>query len=66
MSTAQRVHKHRQSLRKKGLKPFQIWVYDAKNKDFLDECDREMDVINAVNDDALEAFNAIADTEGWV
>jgi hypothetical protein len=40
-SIAQRVQKHRDELRKAGLRPVQIWVPDSRNPNFKAECLRQ-------------------------
>ncbi len=34
----ERVQKHRDALRKAGLRPIQIWVPDTRRPDFADQC----------------------------
>ena len=36
-----RVQKHRDSLRKAGLRPVQIWVPDTRRPNFAEECHRQ-------------------------
>lgn len=36
-----RVQKHRDALRRAGLRPVQIWVPDIRRPDFADECRRQ-------------------------
>lgn len=36
-----RVQKHREALRKAGLRPVQIWVPDARRPNFAAECRRQ-------------------------
>ena len=36
-----RVQKHRQALRRAGLRPVQIWVPDTRSPHFDDECRRQ-------------------------
>lgn len=36
-----RVQKHRDALRRAGLRPVQIWVPDTHAPGFADECDRQ-------------------------
>jgi hypothetical protein len=36
-----RVQKHRNFLRKSGLRPIQIWVPDTRNPNFANECLRQ-------------------------
>lgn len=66
-STAQRVQKHRESLRAAGMRPVQIWVPDTRREGFAQECKRQSLLLR---DGAHEAethhwLDAVADTEGW-
>lgn len=66
-STAQRVQKHRESLRAAGMRPVQIWVPDTRREGFAQECKRQSLMLR---DDAHETdthnwLDAAADTEGW-
>lgn len=36
-----RVKKHRDALRKAGLRPVQLWVPDTRRPDFAEECRRQ-------------------------
>ncbi|WP_338042735.1 antitoxin MazE family protein, partial [Ectothiorhodospira haloalkaliphila] len=36
-----RVKRHRDALRKAGLRPVQIWVPDTRRPDFAEECRRQ-------------------------
>ena len=36
-----RVQKHRDGLRKAGLRPIQIWVPDTRRPDFAEQCRRQ-------------------------
>lgn len=40
-SVRTRVQKHRDALRKAGLRPVQIWVPDMRRPDFKRECRRQ-------------------------
>ena len=40
-SSRERVHAHRQRLRKKGLHPVQIWVPDVRSRAFAVEAHRQ-------------------------
>ena len=40
-STREKVQAHRQRLRKKGLRPVQIWVPDVRSKAFAREARRQ-------------------------
>lgn len=66
-SGAARVQKHRENLRKSGLRPIQIWVPDTRSKNFQKECQRQSEIIK--NDPAekeiLKWLEETADHEGW-
>jgi len=40
-SSREKVHAHRQRLRKQGLRPIQIWVPDVRSKAFAREAHRQ-------------------------
>ncbi|MEI8093341.1 MAG: antitoxin MazE family protein [Spirochaetales bacterium] len=40
-STVERVQRHRDSLRERGLRPIQLWVPDVRTPGFRDECERQ-------------------------
>jgi hypothetical protein len=64
-----RVQKHRDALRKAGLRPVQIWVPDTRRPDFADACRRQSrlaaqtDMADADVPHLLE--QALADLDGW-
>lgn len=64
---AKRVQKHRDLLRKRGLKPVQIWVPDVKKKGFEAECKRQS--ILARNSDKKQNIDdfieSASDLKGW-
>lgn len=66
-NSTSRVQKHREKLRKAGMKPVQIWVPDTTSKRFIAECERQSRLI-AQSDDAMlhhvmdEALNEV---DGW-
>jgi hypothetical protein len=64
-----RVKKHRDALRKAGLRPVQLWVPDTRRPDFVEECRRQC-LLTAEADSAdsdMQRFmdEALADTDGW-
>ncbi|AUB85098.1 antitoxin MazE family protein [Candidatus Thiodictyon syntrophicum] len=64
-----RVQKHRDALRRAGLRPVQIWVPDTRRPDFAQEC-RRQSLIAAQADLAdadMQRFmdEAVADVAGW-
>lgn len=69
IATAQRVQKHRESLRNSGLRPIQIWVPDVRRAGFAEECRRQSLLATEAEreDAALNTFmdDALADIEGW-
>jgi hypothetical protein len=64
---AERVRKHREGLRKAGLKPIQIWVPDTKKKGFAAECRRQSRLVAAdpKEKEILEWIEKTADLSGW-
>lgn len=68
-SVNSRVQKHREALRKAGLRPVQLWVPDTRRPDFAAECRRQSRLVAAADQadrdlqDLLEA--SLVDVEGW-
>ena len=64
-----RVRKHREALRKAGLRPVQIWVPDTRRAGFAEECRRQSRVAaqaDMVDADLLRFMEeALADVDGW-
>lgn len=64
-----RVQKHRDALRKAGLRPLQLWVPDTRLPGFTEECRRQSraaaraDQSDADLHDLMDA--ALADVSGW-
>lgn len=48
----ERVRKHRDALRARGLRPIQIWVPDTRAEGFAEECARQ--VARAATADAVD------------
>jgi len=72
MTTAhinQRVQKHRDALRRAGLRPVQIWVPDTRRPDFAEECRRQSLLVAQADsaDTAMQRLmdEALADMDGW-
>ncbi|MGK9452431.1 antitoxin MazE family protein [Acidithiobacillus caldus] len=72
MATAhvnQRVQKHRDALRKAGLRPVQIWVPDTRRPDFAEECRRQCLLVTQADsaDTHMQQLldEALADVDGW-
>ena len=68
-SVAARVQKRRDSMRKAGLRPAQIWVPDTRRPNFAAECRRQSRLAAKADraDRALLKFMdvALADVDGW-
>ena len=64
-----RVQKHRDSLRKAGLRPVQIWVPDTRRPNFSEECHRQCLLAARADaaDSDLESLmdDLLADIGGW-
>jgi hypothetical protein len=64
-----RVRKHRDALRRAGLRPVQIWVPDTRRPDFAQECRRQSQLVAQADraDPNLLHFldEALADVDGW-
>ncbi|WP_445493531.1 antitoxin MazE family protein [Photorhabdus sp. SF281] len=65
-----RVKKHRQQLRKSGLRPVQIWVPDTRLPHFKEECRRQSHLATAIQDKETNALlegamNELADSGDW-
>lgn len=64
-----RVQKHRDALRKAGLRPMQIWVPDTRKRGFAAECRRQSHL--AARADEADAFlqrlasESALDVAGW-
>jgi hypothetical protein len=65
--TTERVQKHRQALRRAGMRPIQIWVPDTRREGFAEECHRQSMLLHgdALEADTLEWLESVADAEGW-
>ncbi|WP_116652880.1 antitoxin MazE family protein [Pelagibacterium sediminicola] len=44
-SVRERVRKHREALRRAGMRPVQIWVPDTRQPGFRDECRRQSAIV---------------------
>jgi hypothetical protein len=64
-----RVQKHRDALRRAGLRPVQIWVPDTRRPDFAEECRRQSRLAAQADmaDTDMQRFmdQALADVDGW-
>ncbi|MDR3554216.1 MAG: antitoxin MazE family protein [Syntrophobacteraceae bacterium] len=67
MKVAERVRKHREKLRRAGLRPIQIWVPDTRRPGFAEECRRQSLALQ--NDphetEIMSWIEEVTDTEGW-
>lgn len=63
----ERVNRHRQQLRKAGLRPIQIWVPDTRRPEFQEECRRQSRMLqeDPQEQKILDWLEAAADREGW-
>jgi len=68
VSAKERVRKHRESLRARGLRPIQIWVPDTRRPGFAEEARRQCLALR--NDpqekEALDFIEREMDYSGWV
>ena len=68
-SVAARVRKRRDTLRRAGLRPVQIWVPDTRRPDFAAECRRQSQLAaeaDAVDSDLMSFLEAAtAGADGW-
>ncbi|WP_295431150.1 antitoxin MazE family protein [uncultured Thiodictyon sp.] len=64
-----RVQKHRDALRRAGLRPVQIWVPDTRQPDFAQECRRQSLLAAQADlaDTKMQQFmdEAVAEVDGW-
>lgn len=63
ISVNERVRKRRESLRASGFKPIQIWIADSRAPGFLEECDRQVQLVNQADRqdvDLLDFLDAAA------
>lgn len=67
LNVNQRVEKHRERLRKLGLRPLQIWVPDTRRKDFAEECKRQSMLLkdDSQEKEILEMIESIYDDNDW-
>jgi hypothetical protein len=69
MHVNDRVQKHRNALRKAGLRPVQIWVPDTRRADFAEECRRQSRLIAQADNKDTELQQlmdaALTDVDGW-
>lgn len=68
-SVSARVQKHRDALRRAGLRPVQLWVPDTRRPDFAEECRQQCRRAALADraDPSLRPFmdEVLADVAGW-
>lgn len=66
-SNNERVRKRRDTLRRAGLRPIQIWVPDTRRPEFADEARRQSASLrnDAQERDWLDWIEQAADTRHW-
>ncbi|EQD66942.1 hypothetical protein B1A_04624 [mine drainage metagenome] len=64
---ATRVSRHRQVLRKAGLRPVQLWVPDTRASGFADECRRQSALLldDAHDRATLHWIEDVSSAAGW-
>ena len=66
---SQRVRKHREGLRRAGMRPVDLWVPDTRARQFTDECRRQCLLAaqaDAADSGVLDVLDAaLDDLEGW-
>jgi len=69
MAVNARVQKHRDALRRAGLRPVQIWVPDTGQADFAEQCRRQCELAAQADraDDGVDQIMdaALAEMDGW-
>lgn len=64
-----RVQKHRDALRRAGMRPVQIWVPDTRRPDFDDECLKQCRLVAQADSADTEIHQlmdaALEDLGGW-
>ena len=64
-----RVQKHREGLRRAGLRPVQIWVPDTRSAGFMEEAARQCLLASEADraDAGVQEFmdESLADLDGW-
>jgi hypothetical protein len=68
IAAKERVRKHRESLRARGLRPIQIWVPDTRKPGFAEEAHRQsLAVRNGPHEKEVSDFiEEMMDYTGWV
>ena len=64
-----RVQKHREALRRAGLRPVQLWVPDTRRPNFAEECRRQSRLVAEAERGGTESQDlmdiALVDVDGW-
>lgn len=64
-----RVKKHRDALRRSGLRPIQIWVPDTRLPRIVEECQRQsrLAALSDAENKAIQRFmdESLSDVDGW-
>ncbi|MGD9582510.1 MAG: antitoxin MazE family protein [Lysobacterales bacterium] len=64
-----RVQKHRDALRRAGLRPVQLWVPDTRQPDFAAACRRQSRLVAQADRDDLSMqalmLESSANVDGW-
>ncbi len=63
----ERVKKHRDKLRRQGMRPVQIWVPDTRRAGFAEECKRQSLLVknDEQENNVLDFLDEAADRQGW-
>ena len=66
-SVANRVRRHRETLKAAGMRPVQMWLPDTRRVEFVQECRRQS--LSLRNDphekEILDWIEQVSDTQGW-
>jgi len=63
----ERVKKHRDKLRRQGMRPVQIWVPDTRRAGFAEECKRQSLLVknDEQENNVLDFLDEAADRQDW-
>ncbi len=67
LAARERVRKHRESLRARGLRPIQIWVPDTRKPGFAEEARRQCLAVrkDPQEKEVLDWIEQVMDDTGW-
>jgi len=69
MAVNLRVQKHRDALRRAGLRPVQLWVPDTRQADFAEQCRRQCELVSQADRADVDLHQvmdaALVDMDGW-